>query len=97
MLKGLAQDHFYNNQLSHRTYKEACTNIRNFFKGPGYHRHNLDKWNATTLASMTSENPDKSTYEVVQLLINTLRQLQYGLSPALRSIEFLHNKLVTAC
>ncbi len=65
MLKGLVQDHFYNNQLSHRTYEEACTNIRNFFKGPGYYYHNLDKWNATTLASITSKNPDKSTYKVV--------------------------------
>jgi hypothetical protein len=97
MLKGLAQDHFYNNQLSNRTFDETCTNLRNFFEGPGYHRRNLDKWNSVTLASITSENPDKSTYEVVQLLINTLRQLQYGLTPALRSMEFLYNKLVTAC
>ena len=97
MLKGLAQDHFYNNQLSQRPYKEVCTNLRNFFEGPGYHRRNLDQWNATTLASIIAENPQKSTYENVQLLINTLRQLQYGLTQGLRSIEFLHNKLVTAC
>jgi len=37
ILKGLAQDHFYNNQLSQRTYKEACTNICSFFEGPGYY------------------------------------------------------------
>jgi hypothetical protein len=97
MLKGLAQDHFYNNKLLQRTYDEACTNIRSFFKKPDYHRSNLDKWNATTLASTTAENPEKSMYENVQLLINTLRQLQYGLSPALRSTEFLYNKLVIAC
>jgi hypothetical protein len=97
MLKGLAQDHFYNNQLSQRTYEEVCTNLKNFFEGPGYHRRNLDKWNSTTLTSITAENPQKSTYESVQLLINTLRQLQYGLQPALRSTEFLHNKIVTAC
>ena len=35
--------------------------------------------------------------ESVQLLINKLRQLQYGLTPALRNTEFLYNKLVTAC
>jgi hypothetical protein len=97
MLKGLAQDHFYNNQLSSHTLKEACTNLRNFFEGPGYHRRNLDEWNSITLASTIVKNPEKTTYENVQLLINKLRQLQYGLPPALRNTEFLHNKLVTAC
>ena len=75
MLKGLAQDHFYNNQLSQRTFIDACTNLRTFFKGPGYHRQNLDKWNATTLASIAEEDPKKSTYKNIQLLINRLRQL----------------------
>ncbi len=65
MLKGLALDHFYNALLSQRTYQEACDNIRGFFKGPGYHRRNLDQWNAITLALVTAKNPDKSTYENV--------------------------------
>ena len=62
MLKGLAQDHFYNNQLSHHTYEEACTNIRNFFEGPGFHRRSLDQWNSTSLASLTAENPGNTTF-----------------------------------
>ena len=43
MLKGLALDHFYNNQLSKRPLEEARKNLCNFFKGPGYHRRNLDE------------------------------------------------------
>jgi hypothetical protein len=97
MLKGLAQDHFYSNQLSQRTYEEACINIRSFFEGPGFERRNLDKWNATTLASVTAKFPEKTTFETVQLLINELRQLQYGLTPNLRNTEFLHNKIITSC
>lgn len=97
MLKGLAQDHFYNNQLSGLTYEEACNSTRNFFEGPGYQRRNLDKWNSISLSSITAENPDKSAYENVQMLINTLRQLQYGLAPTLRSTDFLHNKIVSSC
>ena len=97
MLKGLAQDFFYNNTLSQRTYEVACTNIRNFFEGPEYQRRNLDKWNATDLNSTTAKHPEKSIFEVVQILINELRQLQFGLTTALRSTEFLHNKIVTAC
>ena len=63
MLKGLAQDHFYSNQLSQCSYKEACDNLRNFFEGPGYNRRNLDKWNAISLTSILAENPEKSTYK----------------------------------
>ena len=99
MLKGLAQDHYYNSQLSIRSFGDACTNIRSFFEVPTYHRRNLDEWNNTDLASITAkdENYKKPIYENVQLLINKLRQLQYCLSPALRTDEFLHNKIVTAC
>ncbi|RFU25514.1 hypothetical protein B7463_g10820, partial [Scytalidium lignicola] len=97
MLKGLAQNHFYNNQLSKRTFGEVCTNLRNFFEGPSYHRRNLGKWNSITLASIALKNPGKTTQEHVQLLINELRELQYGLHPALRNAEFLHDKIVTAC
>ena len=48
MLKGLAQDHYYNRTLSTRTYPEACTHMRNFFEGPEFYRKNLAEWNATT-------------------------------------------------
>ena len=83
MLKGLAQDHFYNNKLSQHIYPEVCANFHSFFKGPGYNRRNLDKWNSITLATVTSENSGKTTFENVQILINQLRKLQYGLIPAL--------------
>jgi hypothetical protein len=97
ILKGLVQDHFYNNQLSSRIYKEAYTNIRSFFEGPGFHCRNLDKWNATTLATIIAKDPEKTTFELVQMLINNLCKLQYGLAPALRSTEFLYNKIITSC
>ena len=96
ILKGLAQDHFYNNQLSQRTYEVAYTNIHNFFKGPEYQRRNLDKQNATDLSSIAAKYPEKSTFKVIQILINDLRQLQYRLTPTLRSTEFLYNKIITA-
>jgi hypothetical protein len=65
MLKGLALDYFYNAKLLQRTYLEACDNIRGFFKGLSYYRHNLDQWNAITLRLITTKNPKKSTYENV--------------------------------
>jgi hypothetical protein len=43
MLKGLAQDHFYNHNLSERPFDQVCTHLRNFFEGPGYYQKNLDK------------------------------------------------------
>jgi hypothetical protein len=43
MLKGLAQDYFYTSKLLNHTFEDAYINICNFFKGPGFHRRNLDK------------------------------------------------------
>lgn len=97
MLKGLAKAHFYNNHLNERTYEDVCTHLRGYYEGPGYHDHNLEVWNNTTLSSIMIENPDKSTTEGVRLLIEKLRQLQFCLAPALRFDEFFHQKLVNAC
>jgi hypothetical protein len=41
MLKGLAQDYYYNCSLSTKTYLEACTHMWNFFEGPKFYRKNL--------------------------------------------------------
>ena len=97
MLKALALEYFYNNRLSHQPFETVCTNIRNFFEGPGFHRRNLDKWESISLASIVAENPDKSTLEAVQLMITTLSQLQYGLEDDFRSQRTLYNKIIRSC
>jgi hypothetical protein len=97
MLKGLALDYFYNNNMSKESFNYVSTHLRGFFEGPGYQRRNLDRWNAITWSSISEKHTGKSTFEVVQLMINELRQLQYGLTPALRTTEFLHNKIITTC
>jgi hypothetical protein len=63
MLKGLAQEHYYNSNLSTRPFLEACDHIRNFFEGPEYYRKNLTEWNATSLQGLINENPDKQIYQ----------------------------------
>jgi len=42
MLKGLAQDNYYNYKLSRRLFSNICTYFRNFFKGPSYYHKNLN-------------------------------------------------------
>ncbi|RKF71763.1 hypothetical protein GcM1_250180 [Golovinomyces cichoracearum] len=78
-------------------FDEACQLIRNFFEEPGYQRRVLDEWNIIDLESTALANQGKTIFEVIQLLINKLRDLQYGLSPSLRTPELLHNKLIMAC
>jgi hypothetical protein len=97
MLKGLPRRQYYSKQLSNRTFNEACTHLRNYFEGPSFQRRNHAIWNSTTLATITAANPAKSTYENVQLLIDKLQELQYGLHPKLRDDFFLYDKLVAAC
>jgi len=97
MLKGLAQDHYYNRTLSARTYLEACTHMRNFFEGPEFYRKNLAEWNATTLQGIIDANTDKPVYQCLQLLIDKLCKQQHGINPEFRTPLFLTNKLVMAC
>ena len=96
MLKGLAQDHYYNRGLSARTYTEACTHIRNF-EGPEFYRKNLAEWNATTLQGIIDANTDKPIYQCLQLLIDKLCKQQHGINLEFRTPLFLTNKLVMAC
>ena len=65
ILKGLALDQYYTNNLSSKSIREVYNSLHTFFEGPGFHCRNLNKWNTTTLATITTENPRKSTYENV--------------------------------
>lgn len=92
ILTGIALNHYYNTQLAHLTFDDACKSLRNFFKGPGTKRRALNKWNSLTLKSIVQDNSntDKLTIIYLQLLIAKLTQLQHGLTPGLRTNEFLH-------
>jgi hypothetical protein len=41
MLKGLAKDHYYSNNLADKLFKDTCIYIQNFFKGLEYYQKNL--------------------------------------------------------
>ena len=100
MLRSLALDHYYTN-LKNRPaavpFEQVCNATRNYFEGPEYKRSILQQWNAANLRSVIEKNTGKSTLDCLQLLIKDLRHLQHGLDLNLRTDEFLHNKLITAC
>ncbi len=62
MLKGLAQNYYYNCTLLARIYLETCTYMQNFFKGPEFYKKNLAGWNAITLQGIIDTNTDKPVY-----------------------------------
>src|SRR6266536_3704738 len=74
-------------------YNATC----NYFEGPEHKRNVLNCWNKTTLRTIISKNPEKSTLEYLQLLINNLRHLQHSLKNNLKIDDFLHNKIITTC
>ena len=49
ILKGLAQDYYYNSNLKLKPFTEAYNYIQQFFKGLKYYRKNLIEWNSMTL------------------------------------------------
>ena len=58
MLKGLALDYFYINQLSHLPFNKAYKHLQNFFKRLGFQYKNLDKWNTIILIIVMAGNID---------------------------------------
>ena len=97
MLKGMALDFYFNNNLAHLPFDSACNQVREFFEGPVFEQQNLAEWNSLSLKGIILTNQEKSTSECLRLLLNKLSGLQHGLMPTLRGIDFLHNKVVTAC
>ncbi|KAI0999118.1 hypothetical protein K3495_g9082 [Podosphaera aphanis] len=96
MLKGLALDIYFINELSKMSINDAIDLLRNYFQGPEFHLKCLSEWNSVTLKSVIAENTDKSTNDCLLLLIQILRKLQHGLREALQTVEYLHDKLVAA-
>ena len=97
ILKGLIQDNYYNYKLSRRLFSNIYIYFHNFFKGPSYYYKNLNVWNIIILPTIIQENAGKLTKEYLQLLISKLCSLKHELSPSLQNLNFLYNKVVTAC
>ena len=99
ILKSTALNYYLNNALELAPIDECCTELRHVFEGPGFHRRNLDKWNEITLRTVANEadNASKSTQECLKIMINRLQELQYGLPQDLKSNDFLHTKIISAC
>jgi hypothetical protein len=100
MLRGLALDYYYTNLKANPlgvSFEKLCESTHNYFEGPEYRRDILIQWNTLKLRTIINKNTRKLTLEYLQILIKDLRHLQHGLDTSLRTDEFLHNKLITAC
>ena len=96
MLRSITFDFYYKNKATYTTFNSICNAVYNYFKGPEYKRGILIKWNAITLKIVIIKNKSKSIGDCLQLLLNDLRYLQYGLNANLYNDDFLHNKLIVA-
>jgi hypothetical protein len=97
MLKGIALSHYYDSNLAARDFSSIYTHLRNYFEGLEYYRKNLTEWNAISFQGIISENPDKTTSQCLQVLIDKLCRQQHAIHPQLRNPLMLTNKLVMAC
>ena len=94
MLYSITLNFYYKNKVTYTTFDSIYNAIYNYFKGPEYKRGVLIKWNAITLKTVIIKNKSKSTGDCLQLLLNNLRHLQYGLNTNLYNDNFLYNKLI---
>jgi hypothetical protein len=65
MLKGLAQDFYYNNRLLDHSIVNRYKKLYTFFKPLEYLRVNLNKWNSITFDIITFKHLNKLIREVV--------------------------------
>ncbi|RKF60480.1 hypothetical protein OnM2_050041 [Erysiphe neolycopersici] len=97
MLKGFALDHYFSANLSQLNFPKAIEHLCISFEGPGHNRANLDEWNRIKFTTIINANPGKPVLECLKILTNRLKELQYGLSKPLQTLEFLHDEMITAC
>ncbi|KAI1005023.1 hypothetical protein K3495_g3196 [Podosphaera aphanis] len=97
MLKELALDINYINELCSMSFQNATAHLRNYFQGPEFQRKDLSEWNSITLKTVIVANSEKSISDCLLLLVQELTKLQHGLREVLQTVEYLHDKLVTAC
>ncbi|POS82395.1 hypothetical protein EPUL_006494, partial [Erysiphe pulchra] len=97
MLKGDARDFYYDN-ISGRGFSfETMVNMtRQHFETAERHQQLLSNWYSISLQSLKRENPDKSTAECFELMLNQLRKLQRGLGHEYRSQTTLRDRLINA-
>lgn len=98
MLKADARDLYYD-KINGRGFSfENMTDMtRQHFETAERHQQLLSNWYSILLPSLKRENPDKSTAECFELMLNQLRKLQRGLGHEYRSQTTLWDRLINAC
>ena len=98
MLKGLALDYYYktllHKDLDYHALQEA---VQSRFEDTNFRQTAMLRWNAKSLQQTILENPNKSTAECFDILVNDLQEIFHSLMPKLQNDEFMLNKLVLAC
>ena len=98
ILKGLALNFFYlNNTINKSSFQDICSTVQTYFKGLKYKRGILVYQNAISLKSIMDKSEGKLITDYLQLLLNKLHYLQYGLDINLRINVFIYNKLIITC
>ena len=97
MLHSIAFNFYYKNKVTYVTFDSICNAIYNYFKRLKYKRGVLIKWNIITFKTVIIKSEGKFIEDCLQLLLNNLCHLQYGLNANLHNNDFLYNKLIVAC
>ena len=96
MLYSITLNFYYKNKATYITFNSICNAIYNHFKGLEYKRGVLIKWNTIIFKTVMIKSKGKSIKDYLQLLLNNLYHLQYGLNTNLYNDDFFYNKLIVA-
>ncbi len=98
MLKGKARqyyyDHLFNKELS---FEQLVQRVRDRFHSQENRQMYMREWQSITLRDTIGANPDKTRLECLELTIDKLYLVQFGLSPRQQSEADLRDQLLSAC
>jgi len=98
MLKGRASA-FYFDKISGRSYDFATMveMTKTHFETEERRQKYLTEWRGTTLPRTMAKHPDKSQSECLEILFDTLRTTQRGLSIEYQNEHNLRDQVINAC
>ena len=87
------------NMLKHVSLNQLCIFICIHFEKSINVKNNFIKWNQITLKSIMikQKNESKSMIDCLNILVNKLRHLQYGLNFELQNETFMQNHFIIEC
>ncbi|RKF65566.1 hypothetical protein OnM2_006007 [Erysiphe neolycopersici] len=99
MLTGMALSFYYVHldQILDPTLDNLCSAMKDRFENFEYRRNQQDAWHELKINDIINMHPEKSLSQCLQIFIEKVDEMKFGLPPGLKNDETVHHKIRSAC